>query len=120
MKKGRRSLVAGCLVLGLVVASCGSPSALSPDQNHTRQVLSVQIVPNISELAVNASQQFSTLTVETSGVPDPGPGPWWSSSDPSVAAIDQNGFVKALSLGTTFLSVNYRGQSDRRQLQVVP
>ena len=120
MQERRKFLALACLVLGVVVAACGSPSALSPDQNHTRQVLSVQIVPNISELAVNASQQFSTLTVETSGVPDPGPGPGWSSSDPSVAAVDQNGLVKALSPGTMFLSVNYRGQSDRRQLQVVP
>ena len=113
MKKRRRLLVLACLVLGVVMASCGSPSAPSQAK---QQTLSIQIVPSISQLALNTSQQFSIVS---SGVPAP-LGPAWSSSDPSVAAVDQNGLVKALSPGTMFLSVNYRGQSDRRQLQVVP
>jgi ABC-type phosphate/phosphonate transport system substrate-binding protein len=113
MEERRTLLALACLVLGVVVAACGSPSAPSQAK---QQTLSVQIVPSISQLAVNTSQQFSIVY---SGVPAP-LGPGWSSSDPSVAAVDQNGLVKALSPGTMILSVGYGGKSDRRQLQVVP
>ena len=134
MEQRRGVSALACLVLAVVGASCGSPSAPTNVCTYqtsgsvyyktcpnTARMLSVQIVPDVSELGVNTSQQFSVVEVWGPGDPHPGPPPMWSTSDPSIAAVDQNGLVKALSPGTTILSIaDYDGASDRRQLQVVP
>jgi hypothetical protein len=119
MKQGRRSLTMGWPILGLVFASCGSPSGPTA-QIITAQILAVRITPEMSELQVNAVQTFSYTTTVGPGVPGPGPPPVWASSVPAVAAVDANGRVTAITPGLTVLSVNFRGQSDARQLRVVP
>ncbi|WP_127491726.1 Ig-like domain-containing protein [Paenibacillus glycanilyticus] len=44
----------------------------------------------------------------------------WTSSDASVATIDNTGFVNTLSVGTTTITVTYGGQTDSVVLTVVP
>lgn len=120
MTRGRRSFTMGWPILGLqVFASCGSPSGPT-SRVHAAPVLAVRIAPETSELQVTAVQKFSYTTVTGPGVPGPGPPPWWRSSVPAVAAVDANGQVTAIAVGFTVLSVDFRGQSDARQLRVVP
>jgi hypothetical protein len=119
VKQGRRSLTMGWPILGLVFASCASPSGPT-SQAHAAQILAVRITPETSELRVNAVQTFSYITATGPGVPGPGPPPVWESSLPAVAAVDANGRVTAITPGSTVLSISFRGQSDARQLRVVP
>ena len=126
-----RTLRWGACVLGSLALSCGSPSGPTESGPTDRtlgtaptatspaaQILSVRIVPEISELRVDAIQWFH-FTVELGpGYPPSGPVPLWSSSDPSIVSVDGGGKVTALAPGISVLSVMFRGKSDMRQLRV--
>jgi hypothetical protein len=126
-----RTLRWGACVLASLALSCGSPSGPTESGPTDRtlgtaptatspaaQILSVRIVPEISELRVNATQWFH-FTVELGpGYPPSGPLPLWSSSDPSIVSVDGSGKVTALAPGISVLSVMFRGKSDMRQLRV--
>ena len=138
LRKGERHFIGtfpalrwGACILASLALSCGSPSG-PPESGPTdhalgtaptatspaAQILSVRIVPEISELRVNATQWFH-FTVELGpGYPPSGPPPLWSSSDPSIVSVDGSGKVTALAPGISVLSVTFHGKSDMRQLRV--
>jgi hypothetical protein len=80
---------------------------------------SLDALPDTLALAVGSGQQLSPKVLDHNGHPIPNPDLVWTSTDPSVAVVDQNGFVSALSPGTVELVVQAGALLDRGTLLVV-
>lgn len=67
-----------------------------------------------NEEATFTAKAFNSSNAEVSGIFT------WSSQDPSVATIDANGKVKALSLGKTIITATTSGITGQAEVDVLP
>jgi uncharacterized protein YjdB len=86
----------------------------------TATIISIRIVPDTTLLTVGATEQFSVTETMGPGVPPSGPAPHWAIGDASIASVDPNGQVTAISPGRTTLTVTFFGKNDLRILDVMP
>jgi uncharacterized protein YjdB len=83
-------------------------------------VASVQISAPSHTLRVGESAQFRAAPRDNSGNPLTGRPVSWSSSDPSVAIVSQNGRVTAIAAGDATITASSEGKSGTTNLQVTP
>jgi Big-like domain-containing protein len=127
-------LSTACIVL--LVSACtglqnGSPtpsSAAKPTEGPatptasfpTAKIISVTILPEVSEIKVGDVVEFRMEVQLSPGVPGPGPPPFWQIDNPAVAAVTAGGTLTALAPGEVTLSVRFRGASTARILRLIP
>jgi hypothetical protein len=93
-----------------------TPTAIFP----TARIISVTILPEVSEIKVGDVVEFRMEAQLSTGVPGPGPPPSWQTDNPAVAAVAAGGTLTAVAAGEVTLSVRFRGASATRMLRIVP
>jgi hypothetical protein len=93
-----------------------TPTAIVP----TAKIISVTILPEVSEIKVGDVVEFRMEVQLSPGVPGPGPPPFWQIDNPAVAAVTAGGTLTALAPGEVTLSVRFRGASTTRILGLIP
>lgn len=111
-------------VLALATGNCGGSETdvVEPtgptDVAGVAAVQAIMIVPAVSTLKLGATERFSISVELGSGIPPSGPMPFWSSTNPSVIVVDQNGSATAVSLGEAVLRVSFRSKIADLHLRV--
>jgi len=81
-------------------------------------VVSIEIAPLAGPLVVGSAVQLSPTARVSNGNPRQDVTYVWSSSNPSVVAVDQTGLVTAISLGKAAIQVSCDGFSKSVQVEV--
>lgn len=90
----------GFLVLGLVSFGWACKS----ESSAPRQVAAVQVSPATSTLQVGGQQQFTAVSLDSEGSVMSGRTVTWSSSNISIASVDEGGLAQALGEGSASVS----------------
>jgi uncharacterized protein YjdB len=80
------------------VAACSSDSTGAGD---VLVVAQIEIDPPGAGLIIGGTQQFTAVPKTSSGIPVPNRSVIWSSDNPGIATVSENGRVTAVSLGET-------------------
>ena len=116
----RRSFHALAALLFAAVASCSSDSITDPHapMNLKLRVSSPADTVFVSDTLTTADRVQLTLAGTTQGMPVSTPlVAEWTSSNPSVAVVDENGMVTPISLGTT--KITARVNDERASATIV-
>jgi hypothetical protein len=106
-----RALLLSALFVGL--AGCNGGDSTGP------KVAEIIITPDASVIQfLGSTEQFSARVVDTKGSVMTGVTLTWSSSDPSVASVDQTGRATALAEGSVQITASAEGISGSAALQV--
>lgn len=82
---------------------------------------SLQVIPTTASIANGTTQQFSVNVVYSDGSIQPvTAGISWTSSTPSVAAVNANGLVTGLGAGSTSISASFDSMTGSALLTVTP
>lgn len=104
----------------LLVAATGLSWACSESPTTAVTVAKVEVSSPLGALLdVGSSTALSATAEDPSGHALPGAALAWSSSDPTVAAIDDVGFLRALTSGEATITVGADGVSGRLTVRVV-
>jgi len=99
------------LVSSLLISCGNSTYAPSrPIKEEVTAIKSIVIKPDKPEIAVSKTLQLSTIVTQTNGEILTDAPVAWTIADNTIATIDANGVVKALSTGQTEVTVNFLGQ----------
>ena len=118
MRRHTRSGATILVVLSLVAIGCGEKAPSAPISGSSGAGSQIALTRRADTVAVDESVQLSAIIP-----PDPGtvtPSVSWSSSDPNVAIVTQNGVLFALKSGRTTVTVTARGYSDATIVTVRP
>jgi hypothetical protein len=102
------------LVALLSLAACGDPSGVGV------VVAAVEITPTTPSTNVGLFVQFQARALDASGQQLTGLDVSWSSSNSSIASIDDDGLATALGVGTTAITATIGGVPDSEVLSVDP
>ena len=81
---------------------------------------SISITPDSATLeTVGATVQMEAVVHDTGNSPIPGAAVVWTTGDPSIATVDNNGLVTAVSSGTTQITATSGGVSESAPVSVV-
>jgi hypothetical protein len=105
----------GVLALGVVMGSCQSPVAPSPSPRPDTLTIS----PSMDAIKLGETQSLSAVVVSGGDVRRPVSAAW-SSDAPAVAAVSDDGRVRAVSLGSTQIHATFQTISAVEPLRVVP
>ena len=83
-------------------------------------VAEVEIDPPGAGLIIGATQQLSATPKTSSGITVPNRTVIWSSSDPAIATVSENGMVTAISLGEASISARVDNVSESVPVNVSP
>lgn len=117
---GRVGILAA-LSLGFALAGSsgsGCSSSSGPGQPAT-PLDSIHIASPAETLVVGFSLQYGYVAFDTTGTLVPSPGLSWSSSDPTVAAVDSRGRVTGTGEGTATITAQGGGATSNAVLQLV-
>lgn len=110
---------AGAVAFAVLAAACGGGQDSGPSGN--RDVVAVQITTTSATLQPGATSQFNALALDRDGVPIPNAGSvTWSSAAESVASVNANGLVTAVSVGAASISATVQGILGTRLVTVLP
>jgi hypothetical protein len=98
----------------LSVAACGDPSGVGV------VVAAVEVTPANPSTNVGLFVQFQARALDASGQQLTGLDVSWSSSNSSIASIDDDGLATALDVGTTAITATIGGVPDSEVLSVDP
>ncbi len=84
-----------------------------------RPVASVEVSPPTAVMVIGDERQFTAIARASDGTVLDGREVAWSSGDPDVAFVSDNGLVAALSDGTTTIRAAIEGRSATAQVTVV-
>ena len=102
-----------------ITATFGFASA-SVSVSVAQEAGSITIFPESATLeTVGATVQLEAVVHDTGSSAIPGAAVVWSSSDPAVATVDDNGLVTAVSSGTTQITATSGGVSESAPVSVV-
>ncbi|MFN8581009.1 MAG: Ig-like domain-containing protein [Gemmatimonadaceae bacterium] len=106
------------LLVALVLAACGGDGG---GTTNPTTIAAVSIEANPATLRPGQSSQFTATAVDDQGNPVSGAGSaTWQSSAPSVATVDGNGTVRAVTVGTTAIQATIKGINGSRTITVLP
>jgi hypothetical protein len=117
-----RRLVVLCAALVVAAGwSCKSTPTPPTDvaSSPLAPITSMQVVPAVASMRLGDSMIFSLAIELGEGVPPSGPVPTWSSTSPTVIAVDASGRATALGLGDAAIEVAAHGRRAARRLRVV-
>ena len=119
MRRHARSGATFLVALSLVAVGCGekAPSAPSFGTNGTSSS-QVALSRKADTVDVDQSVQLNAILPSASG--GVAPAVSWTSSDPNVAIVTQNGVLFALKSGRTTVTVTSHGSSDATSVTVRP
>jgi len=83
-------------------------------------ILSVRVEPVGVSAVEGEHHTFRAVVLDGKGVPVPGAQVDWSSGNPSVAAVDQNGTVEALREGSVEIRATFMDVWGSATVQVLP
>lgn len=131
-----RSLVAGvvvsCLALAMGCRDVTTPETEGSASKAPRKYASYSsngycralIRPNYNVLKVGGAQFYYIEALGCDGYTDDiysgGYANSWTSSNPGVATVDASGLVRAVGVGTAYISVSFLGLYDRARVDVQP
>jgi uncharacterized protein YjdB len=105
---------AGALAVGLGVAC--SRDTTGPD---TRGIADIAMRPDTLMVAIGDTGIVRAQPMTASGAPVNGMTLFWSTSDPTIAKVDQNGTVTALALGAVNVDASTVGVSPKQPARVI-
>jgi uncharacterized protein YjdB len=108
------------VALSLVASGCGekTPTAAPEIGTHGASSSQVALTRKADTVEVDESVQLSAIIPSAPG--SVAPSVAWSSSDPNVAIVTQNGVIFALKSGRTIVTATSHGQSDATTVTVRP
>ena len=102
-------------VYALMLVACSSgttgPSA--------HGIADIVMTPDTLTVAVGDSATIQAQPVTASGAPVTGVTLFWSTSDASIATVDQRGTVRAVGVGTANVDASFAGVSPKQPARVV-
>ncbi len=110
--------VASALALGVGALGLGGCDSDSPTQPAV-PLDSIFITSPAETLLIGATVQFAATAFDTSGTLVSSPSLSWSSSDPSIAAVDFRGRVTGVGEGTATITASGGGATSNGVLQLV-
>ncbi|MGA9800856.1 MAG: Ig-like domain-containing protein [Terriglobales bacterium] len=75
-------------------------------------VAAINLLPGNISINIGGTQQFSAMATDQNGLTMGGVAFSWTSSDPTVAAVDANGFVHGVGVGTVQIIASAQGTSS--------
>src|SRR5690349_9094278 len=119
MRRHARSGATVLVALALVAVGCGekAPTA-APEIGTHGSTGPVALTRKADTVSVDESVQLSAIIPSAPG--SMAPSVSWSSSDPNVAIVTQNGVLFALKSGRTIVTATSHGQSDATTVTVRP
>ncbi|MGD8319394.1 MAG: Ig-like domain-containing protein [Gemmatimonadota bacterium] len=122
IREHTRSLLLGLAAvaaLATLTACSGSGSDILVPADIGTEVGSITIEPTtLQTIEVGASVQFSAIAVDPSGAPTDHPDITWSSTDPNVATVTQDGLATGLTEGRTEITASSGGVQATALLRV--
>ena len=85
-----------------------------------RVLTRIEVTPSTARVPPGAQQQFTARAFDQNNQEITGVTFMWTSSDPNVATIDQNGLATVISVGTTTINVSAQNVTGSATLNVVP
>jgi hypothetical protein len=101
----RGKIVGKAAGVALIIATCGS-QADSTEVEVKTSIAAVSIDPATLSLDAGQTRRISALAADSAGNEVEGVRFTWSSTDPSVAAVDSTGLVSAVAGGTTKITAS--------------
>ncbi len=108
----RRSLAFAGLI---VLAACAGDTPTSQKPHFT-----VEVSVPTATLEVGQGEQLTAIVRTAAGASLPGAVVSWSTSDPSLASVDQGGYLTARAAGAVTVTAASAGDSASAQVQVIP
>ncbi|MCP4164206.1 MAG: hypothetical protein GY760_29455 [Deltaproteobacteria bacterium] len=109
--------------VGTVVISCVSEENISAETQITveeARLISFSVTPVNYKLASGYTILFNAQAVFTDGIRDVNSEVTWSSGNPEIATIENNGLATGVNTGETNITVTYPGEPDVTiQLEVI-
>jgi uncharacterized protein YjdB len=101
-----------------ITAAHGGKSGASTITVRPIPVASVTVSPNAVTLGLGGTRQLTATPRSATGAPLSGRTVAWSSSNPSVASVNQSGVVNALLIGTAIITANVEGVTGTANVTV--
>ena len=105
----RIAMLGGCLL------SC-SGNSTGPNAHG---IADVAMIPDTLTISAGDSATVQAQAVNAAGAPVPGVSLFWSTSDSTIATVDQRGMVRAVSLGAVNIDASAAGVSPKHPARVV-
>jgi uncharacterized protein YjdB len=118
MRRHARSGATVLVALSLAVNGCGEKAPTAPIIGNGASSSEVSLTKRADTVAVDDAVQLKAIVPVAPGTVAPSVS--WSSSDPSVAIVTQNGVLFALKSGRTTVTANSGGHTDATSVTVLP
>ncbi len=103
------SVLIGFVCVSLFFQACGGGDSSTSGSQVAPTIGSITVIPSVSSIAVGQTQQYTAAVKDTNGNIMKGVTVDWSSSQPGVLTIDNNGLVQGLNPGTTIIMASQGG-----------
>ena len=110
-----RHLACSTIVSAFLLLSC-SGNSTGPNAHG---VADVSMMPDALTIATGDSAAIQAQAVNAAGTPVPDVSLFWSTSDSSIATVDQHGMVKATGIGAVNIDASTAGVSPKHPARVV-
>ncbi|MDX1646768.1 MAG: Ig-like domain-containing protein [Longimicrobiales bacterium] len=114
--------LARMLCFTVALAACDPTTGPEEQQEEQSVVASVSVSPEVATIVPGQRQQFTATAHDGDGREIPGISFTWSSSDPTIASVDDNGLATGVTDGTVQVSadVGDQGPTGSATLVVEP
>lgn len=99
LRGGASVRLASAILSIAMLAACAGGSG-----SHPNRIASITLSPSTASIAVGQTKQITGSATTNSGQTVTGSGATWSSSNTSVATVDQNGVVTAVAAGSATIT----------------
>ena len=107
-------LRANVVVVAVIVGCSGNSTG-----PNAHGVADVSMSPDSLTIAIGDSAAIRAQPVNAAGAPVPDASLFWSTSDSTIAAVDQHGMVRATGIGSANIDASLAGVSPRHPARVV-
>jgi len=111
--------VLSLIVLAVMLGGCSTSSSDESEEDDTAALASISVSPDMPRVMCGETQQFTAEGIDSEGKSrELADDVQWSSSDTSVATVDETGIAMALKAGTTTIEASYGGKSGSATMTV--